>query len=422
MSRKTATSRVVKISATLAVGALALTACSGASGSGTEDGEGGQAVTFWGNWTGEQATQIETQVEAFNASQDDYVVTYQPQEEVEAKLLTAIAGGGVPDVVLWDRFQTSVYASRGALMPLDDLIAEDGVDTSLFYEAALNELVYDGTTYGLPLTVDNRSLFYNAELLAEAGLEPPTTWDELGEVAEALTVREGGSLVRSGFALNDVGLFSMWLGQAGGRMVSEDGTAAFNSPEGLAVLEEWEELMHDRGVYELGFAEGTDGFAEGTVAMAYNGPWTLATYDAIEDLDYGIVAAPAGPDGDRASGLGGFGLIIPEGAPNVEGAWEFIRWWTTEASNGVAFAELSGNMPANLEAAEDPFFTENEDYAALLETMEFATARPTVPGYSDAEVQGLIPELQRFMAGEISAQEALDNAEESFNRILAENS
>ncbi|WP_277682337.1 extracellular solute-binding protein, partial [Saccharomonospora azurea] len=130
MSRKTATSRFVKISATLAVGALALTACSGASGSGTEDGEGDQAVTFWGNWTGEQATQIETQVEAFNASQDDYVVTYQPQEEVEAKLLTAIAGGGVPDVVLWDRFQTSVYASRGALMPLDDLIAEDGVDTS----------------------------------------------------------------------------------------------------------------------------------------------------------------------------------------------------------------------------------------------------------------------------------------------------
>jgi multiple sugar transport system substrate-binding protein len=423
MSRKTRTSRPIAVSAALAAAALALAACSsGGSADGGSGGGGSQEVTFWGNWTGEQAAQIESQVEAFNAAQDTYVVTYQPQEEVEAKLLTAIAGGGVPDVVLWDRFQTSVYASKGALMSLEDLIAQDSIDTSIFYEAALNELTYDGTIYGLPLTVDNRSLFYNAEMLAEAGVEPPTTWAELADAAEALTVRDdSGALVRSGFALNDVGLFSMWLGQAGGQMVAEDGTAAFNSPEGLAVLEQWEELMNQRGVYELGFAEGTDGFAEGTVAMSYNGPWMLASYDALETLDYGIVAAPAGPDGDRASGMGGFGLIIPEGAQNAEGAWEFMTWWTTQAENGVAFAEASGNMPANLEAAEDPFFTENEAYAALLETMSFATARPTVPGYSDAEVQGLIPELQRFMAGEITAQEALDNAEESFNRILAEN-
>lgn len=420
MSTRTRTTRGIQASAALAVGALALAACSGGGG-GSDAGGGGQEVTFWGNWTGEQATQIETQVEAFNASQDEYVVTYQPQEEVEAKLLTAIAGGGVPDVVLWDRFQTSVYASKGALMPLDDLIAEDSLDTSVFYEAALGELTYEGTIHGLPLTVDNRSLFYNADMLAEAGVEPPMNWEELADVAEALTVREGDELVRSGFALNDVGLFSMWLGQAGGQMVSEDGHAAFNSPEGLAVLEMWDELMNERGVYELGFAEGTDGFAEGTIAMAYNGPWTLATYDAIEGLNYGIAPAPAGPNGDQASGLGGFGLIIPEGAPNAEGAWEFITWWTTQPENGVAFAELSGNMPANLEAAEDPFFTENPDYAALLETMSFATARPTVPGYSDAEVQGLIPELQRFMAGEISAQEALDNAEAAFNRIIDEN-
>ncbi|WP_156252318.1 ABC transporter substrate-binding protein [Pseudactinotalea terrae] len=424
MSTQTRTAGLIKVSAALAAGALALAACSsGGGGAGGDDAGGSQDVTFWGNWTGEQAAQIEAQVEAFNSSQEDYVVTYQPQEEVEAKLLTAIAGGGVPDVVLWDRFQTSVYASKGALMSLEDLISQDSLDTSIFYEAALNELTYDGTVYGLPLTVDNRSLFYNVDMLAEAGVEPPTTWAELADAAEALTVRDdGGALVRSGFALNDVGLFSMWLGQAGGQMVSDDGTtAAFNTPEGLAVLEQWDELMNERGVYELGFAEGTDGFAEGTVAMSYNGPWMLASYDALEGLNYGIMPAPAGPDGDQASGLGGFGLIIPEGAPNAEGAWEFMTWWTAQAENGVAFAEASGNMPANLEAAEDPFFTENEAYSALLETMSFATARPTVPGYSDAEVQGLIPELQRFMAGEITAQEALDNAEESFNRILAEN-
>lgn len=405
----------------LALAGLALTACGGGGGNSGENGDEGTAeVTFWGNWTGEQAQQIEAQVDAFNAAQDEYVVTYQPQEEVEAKLLTAIAGGGVPDVVLWDRFQTTVYAARGALMPLNDLIEEDGIDLTDFYESAVDELTVDGNVYGIPLTVDNRSLFYNVDQLEEAGIEPPTTWDELADAAEALTIRDGDTLVRSGFSLADVGLFSMWIGQAGGNVVTDD-RASFNNDKGLEVLDYWDELMNDRGVYDLGFAEGTDGFAEGTISMTYNGPWMLNTYDALDGLNYGIVPPPAGPNGDQRSGMGGFGMIIPEGSPNAEGAWEFIKWWTNDPANGVAFGEISGNIPGNIEAANDPFFTDNPSYAAFIETMEFSLTRPTVPGYSDAEGQALMPELQLFMAGEVDAQTALSNAETGFNRILDEN-
>ncbi|MBX9243865.1 ABC transporter substrate-binding protein [Actinotalea ferrariae] len=408
------------------VTAFSLMACSSASpGSSSGDdgdrGDGGpEAVTFWGSWSGDQIDQLDAQAAAFNEAQDEYEVTYVAQELVEEKLLTGLASGQVPDVVLWDRYQTSLYVPRGALAPIDDLIERDGVDVGQFYEQAMGEMVVDDQTYGLPLLVDNRSLFFNPTVLEEAGLEPPTTWDELRTVAAQVTQREGGSLSRAGFSLGDPGLFNMWLRQAGGSMFSEDGTTtAFNSPEGLEVLEFWQSILDD-GTFELGFGEGVDAFAEGDLVMKYDGPWALSGLDAAE-VEYGIVEPVAGPDGDKAAGMGGFGLVIPEGAPNPEGAWEFIKWWTTQPENGVSFAEISGWIPANVEAANDPYFTDDPRYAAFIAAMDYATVRSRVAGASDVEGKALIPALQKFMAGDATAEEALAEAQRLGDQILADN-
>lgn len=414
-----------RVAGTAAVGlvtALSLVACSSASPSAPSggDGEGPEAVTFWGSWSGDQIDQLDAQAAAFNEAQDDYEVTYVAQELVEEKLLTGLASGQVPDVVLWDRYQTSLYVPRGALAPLDELLERDGVDVGQFYEQAMGEMVVDGQTYGLPLLVDNRSLFFNPTVLAEAGLEPPTTWDELRSVAQQVTERDGASLSRAGFSLGDPGLFNMWLRQAGGSMFSEDGTTtAFNSPEGLEVLAFWQSILDD-GSFELGFGEGVDAFAEGDLVMKYDGPWALSGFDAA-GVEYGIVEPVAGPDGDKAAGMGGFGLVIPEGAPNPEGAWEFIKWWTTQPENGVSFAEISGWIPANVEAANDPYFTDDPRYAAFIAAMDYATVRSNVAGASDVEGKALIPALQKFMAGDVTAEAALAEAQELGDQILAQN-
>ncbi|MFI8526240.1 ABC transporter substrate-binding protein [Promicromonospora sukumoe] len=396
----------------------ALSACGGASDGGS--GGGPEEVTFWGSWSGAQAKQLQAQADAFNESQDEYEVTYVGQELVEEKLLTALASGSVPDVVLWDRYNTPLYVPKNALAPLDEYIAADGVDTAQFYEQAMGELVVEGETYGLPLLVDNRSLFYNTELLADAGVEPPTDWDSLKKAAEAVTGQDGGKLSVAGFALDDPGLFNIWLRQAGGQMFSDDGaTTAFNSPEGLEVLEFWQGLL-DAGVYEPGFGEGVDSFAEGSTAIKYDGPWALTALDEAE-VDYGIVQPPVGPDGGQGAGMGGFGLVIPSGAQNPDGAWEFMKWWTTQPANGVDFAKISGWIPANVEAANDPYFTDDDRYQAFIETMEYAQVRSNIPGASDVEGKALIPALEKFLGGETDAATALKEAQELGDRILADN-
>ena len=383
-------------------------------------------LTMWGSWGGDQVGQLEKQLENFNTSQSQYHVTYAVQDSMEQKLLTAIASNEVPDIVLWDRFNTGVYAPKGALASLDDYIAKDNIDMSQFYAPAVDELTSGGVVYGIPLTVDSRILFYNKDMLEEAGVDPAsiTDWDSLREAAIKLTKWDGDMLVQSGFSLKDVGLFNNWIGQAGGKMIDDSTnppTVAFNTEAGLKVLEYWNQLLNEDKVYQLGFEDGFggDGFKAGKVAITFNGPWTLESYKEA-GLNFGVIEQPEGYNGEKSAMMGGFGLISPNGAKNADAAWEFIKWWTMQPENGVEFCKISGNLPANVNAAKDPYFMDDEILKVFSETMEYAGIRSKVFGYSDLEGLALIPQLQKYVAGEITAQEALDNAEKQGNQILSD--
>ncbi|MFD2880265.1 extracellular solute-binding protein [Paenibacillus rhizoplanae] len=198
---------------------------SGSSGKKTE-------LTFWGDWGGEGQKQFETMVDAFNKSQDKIHVKYVLQQDMITKFLTAATNGGAPDVLFWDRWRTSLYAPKNVLHPVDEYLTRDGISKDDFYSESLTELSHDNKLYGLPLTVDARALFYNKKLLDEAGLQPPATWDELEQAAAKLTKWNGDKLEVAGFSMGDLGLFNMYLQQAGGQMLTEEGTTNFNNEKG----------------------------------------------------------------------------------------------------------------------------------------------------------------------------------------------
>ncbi|WFR57070.1 ABC transporter substrate-binding protein [Anaerocolumna sp. AGMB13025] len=426
---------VVLLAVILTAGSL--TGCSGSksavddtTANGSETGNKGngkaEEITMWGSWSGDQVGQLENQLKTYNESQNKYHVTYAVQDGMEQKLLTAIVSNQAPDVVLWDRFNTSVYAPKGAFTQLDDMVTKDGVDLTKFYEPAVDELTYDNKLYGIPLTVDTRILFYNKKMFQEAGVDPASIidWESLRQAAIKLTKRDGNKLVQAGFSLKDVGLFNNWIQQAGGKMIDDSvnpAKTAFNSQSGLEVLKYWNQLLNEDKVYDLGFEDGFggDGFKAGKVAITFNGPWTLQSYKEA-GIDFGVIGQPAGPSGGKSAMMGGFGLIIPNKAKNPEGAWDFIKWWTTQPANGVEFAKISGNLPANKDAAADPYFMEDEVLKVFSDTMLYASIRSKVPGYSDVEGLALIPQLQKYVAGETSAEEALKNAQSQGDGILAD--
>ena len=388
----------------------------------------GEAVnlTVWGEASGEGATEVQTVLKAFNDSHPDIKVKYVVQEDLYTKFLTASTSGQPPDVMLWDRWQTATYAPKNVLLPLDDRLDKDGISKDQFYGEAVRELTHDDKLYGVPLTVDARALFYNKAHFKEAGLEPPTTWAELEQAAVKLTKRTGTKLTRAGMSLGDVGLFSMYLRQAGGEMVNEDCTkTAFNTPEGVAALDLWSRMVK-AGVYKHGFEDGlkdgTDAFATGKVSMTLTGPWSVATYRKYgKDLDFGIVPPPAGPNGDKGSMMGGFGLAIPQASKQHDAAWELVKWWTAQKDAALLWAKTSRNIPGTTAVQDDAFFTSDETWKPLLETLEFAKVRPTCTGYSPMEGEAVIPNLQLFIEGKQTAEQTLKKAQDQGDKLLAQN-
>ncbi|CAH0122324.1 MULTISPECIES: ABC transporter substrate-binding protein [unclassified Paenibacillus] len=409
---------------------LAAAGCSGAGNQpGGKSGESGKPVelTFWGDWGGEGQKQFETMVDAFNESQDKIRVKYVLQQDMITKFLTATTSGGSPDVLFWDRWRTSLYAPKNVLHPINEYMERDGLSQDDFYSEALKELTYEDNIYGLPLTVDARALFYNKKILSEAGVEPPTTWDELEQAAIKTTKWNGNKLEVAGFSLADNGLFNMYLQQAGGQMLNEDGTKTnFNNEQGKAVLEFWDRLLNTDKVYKIGYetglGEGTDAFATGKLAMLYSGPWMISTYKKYgKDLDFGIMPPVTGPNGDKGSVMGGFGLVIPEGAKHKEEAWEFVKWWTANKDNTLLWAKTSMNIPGYKPALEDPFFQDDPFWKPILDTLEFAKVRPQHPGYSVMEDDGLIPNLQLFQQGKQSLAETLNKSQQRGDQLLNDN-
>jgi multiple sugar transport system substrate-binding protein len=404
--------------------AMALVSCSTGASPTTQSGTGVTNVTFWGDWGGQGEIQFKTMAEAFNSAHPNIKVSYVVTQDMLTKFVTAATSGNSPDVMFWDRWRTALYGPKNILEPIDSYMSRDNVDRNLFYSEALRELSYKDKLYGLPITVDARALFYNKKQFADAGISPPRTWDELEAAAVKLTQRSGGKLVRSGFALNDPGLFNMYLQQAGGQMVSPDcSKTTFNNNSGKQVLQFWKKLMSD-GVYETGFeaslGKGTDAFVTGKESMLFTGPWNISSYQKYgKDLDFGIVPPPSGPGG-QASIMGGFGLVIPKGSKHKDAAWEFVKWWTANANSSLIWATTSQNIPGNKETINSPYFQSSEFWKPVLDTLNFSKIRPTCVGYSPMETDALIPNLQLFLEGKQSVDDTLNKAQTEGDRILAQ--
>ncbi|MFL1382128.1 ABC transporter substrate-binding protein [Nocardiopsis protaetiae] len=183
-SRTRGARRLPAVTAAALATVLAATACGGGSG----DAElGSVTLEIVGPWAGAEQEAFEKVLDLFE-SRTGATVTYSGVgDELSTVLQTRIQGGDVPDVALIPQpglIQT--FASSGDLVPLTDDVVAD-VDANM--ASAWREIgSVDGQAYGVYLKVTNKSLvWYNNDLFAETGAEPPETWDDFTELSENLS-------------------------------------------------------------------------------------------------------------------------------------------------------------------------------------------------------------------------------------------
>ena len=156
-------------------------------------------------------SKFEAFLEKFNDTEEikalGVKLQFSAMTQLPTSLKTACMTGPnkMPDIVIWDRFATPSNTSY--LLALDDMIAEDEVNTEAFLPEAYNELTVGGSQYGLPLDADPWGIYVNMDLVnaynesaAEADkidVNALDTWTAVMEAADKLTVRDGNTVTRS---------------------------------------------------------------------------------------------------------------------------------------------------------------------------------------------------------------------------------
>ena len=224
-----------------------------------------------------------------------------PGGDFMAKVLQQSTSRTLPDVLMLDNPELSQIASSGTLTPL----REFGIDATGYQERVVSASTYQGELYGLQPVTNTVALFYNKDILAAAQVRPPTTWQELKNVAAQLTNRDHYGLAFSAINTYEGTLqFLPLMWSAGG---SESDLA---SPQVAEALQLWVDLVGQgsasRSVVNWTQADVNDQFAAGNAAMQINGPWQFPILDATAGLNYGVVPIPAPTTGTAViSPLGG---------------------------------------------------------------------------------------------------------------------
>ncbi|MBK7215931.1 MAG: ABC transporter substrate-binding protein [Candidatus Promineofilum sp.] len=379
-------------------------------------------LQYWNPFTGPDGPFMGELVDAFNASQDNITVVMTTQSEYYTQLGTAAASNTLPDVAIVHADQVATQAFRNVLRPIDDVVAEAGIDGADFPTDVWNAGQVGDSRYSIPLDIHPMTMFYNADLLSAAGFDAaPTTGEEFAEIAGALSDgTNNGFMVTSGFPIRQI--FEMLLYQYGGTSFNEDGTeAAWNGEAGVQAMNWLLQAQSDWSQPNLEVDAELNSFKGGTVGMVWNGIWqtTNVTGEGVE-FDGRATAVPQ--IGTQMAVWGGsHQLTLPTQAEpdpcKDAAAGEFIRYLL---ENSVTWAQ-AGQLPASASVRASDEFMAIEPQASIAAAADAVFFPPSVPGITDAYAP-LDEAVSALMAGTATdVQAALDDAANRANQILTEN-
>ena len=304
--------------------------------------------------------------------------------------------------------------NQGTIRPLDDLIAEYG------QQLTPNQLIQvDGETMAVAMMVNVQHLMYRSDILADLGIETPTTWEEV--LTAAATIQDAGvvdyplgATMASGWNLAQD--FVNMFGGFGGTFVNDDNTPAVNSEAGLAALDMMMRLTEYMDPEYL-VSDSTyvqQQFQQGNIAMA--NLWASragAMNDEAESQVVGLVATSAAPlamdGGAPATTLWWDGIVVAANITDEEAEMAFrtamagIDSETVAAAPDAAIWLIEGYEPNDMSAG----------------AIASATANPAPPAYPSTTQMGLMHtalgnELPAFFTGDVSAEEVLAAVEASY--------
>ena len=344
-------------------------------------------VVIWDYFeTDAQKEMIQSLMDGFNASQDEYEAThvYVPFSDYEKQLTLGIASGELPDLVILDGCSMASFIQLGLFGDISDA----DINWDEYIEGPLESTMMDGKHYGIPFATNCTALYYNKDMFDAAGIDYPdenTTWDEFHEMAKVLT-KDGVYGFGNAATNTDEGTFQclQWLYTAGGSYTDiEDGVDAYKLMQEMIEDGSW-----TKECVNWTQSDVNNNFMAGNLAMQQNGPWQIPGIEAnAPDLNYGVTVLPKkdADSGQATSILGGENMGVVN-KDDTSGAEAFLKYYD-QTDVMVDAMKQYGSYPPKTEAANDTYWTEDPIQKAFLTQIETSIPRgPSAswPSYSSA--------------------------------------
>lgn len=351
-------------------------------------------IEYWQYYFEARVNAMDMLIEQFEAENPDIHVIHNGDNSYEnfrTEIATSAAGGVGPDVVTLFYGWIPAFVDAGYLVPLPEPFTIDYVNEN-FVPMVADSAMFEGELWAVPTAVRSLALFYNKDLLAAAGYDaPPQTLDEFKEMAVAATVYDGepslDNIVTEGYAVEMNGQAHHWfrevlVRQFGGVPYNDDFTEVmWNSPEGcqaFAWLTDFETNLMTGTSEGIGGTEtATDAFLAGLAALHIDGSFRLAAARGNPDLNFGVAELPAGPNGERHT----FGSYWTHGITrraaqdpaHLEAAARFLQF-ITSAEAGTLWVNEVGELPAQIEAVNDPALLADPQVGPFIAGLPYAHA------------------------------------------------
>ncbi|WP_049155346.1 extracellular solute-binding protein [Klebsiella variicola] len=350
---------------------------------------------------------------------------FVPYEALHDKIVAARgAGGNGYDVVLFDAIWPAEFSRYDLLQDVSSRIAAD--EREKIFPGAMNTVVYQGKTLGMPWILDTKYLYYNKAMLDKAGIKtPPASWQQVMDDAKVL--KDKGivkyPLVWSWSQAEALVCDYTTLVSGFGGSFYQNGKLDFSTPASLKAVTLMKTSL-DQGLSNPASREYLEedvrkAFSNGDAAFALN--WTYM-YNMANDPkqskvagDVGIVPAPGDTPDKPGAVNGSMGLGIAKASQHPEEAWQYIHYLTSQPVQDK-YAKLS--LPVWKASYQDPAVAKGQEslIAAADKSLNVMLSRPETADYSRLS-NTLQQQLQSVLQGKATPDVALKAVDTSAARL-----
>src|SRR3569623_2006426 len=383
-------------------------------------------IQYWQYVYDTRVKAMDELIKNFEAANPDITVkqTTFPYDDYQTKVIAAHAAGNGPDVLQFYYGWLDKFQKGGLLQPLDQAVFPNAAIEKDFFPI-VSAISRDGKYYGLPTAVRSLALFYNKNLLKEAGIaEPPKTLDDLVADAKKTTKTDGsGNITSEGITLDFAGQDHQWwrevlVRQFGGGPYDDKGNVAYNSDGGLKALQWYTDLQTKEKVGLSGFMdEGQAAFKAGLAAFTVDGTFRLGAFKPITDFKWGVTELPANADGVRSNFASYFANGIGAGATGDKkaAAEKFLQYITSPEAMQL-WLKVVGELPARREAALTKENLADPIYGPFLKALDYANTTLYVD--EAAQRQGAIDMVNRVVLENQDPKASLDQADKAEQALI----